>query len=54
MFSTLAWTPYAVVCILRMFEIELSPYADGFALLAAKTSAAINPFIFILMHRQVF
>ena len=47
------WTPYAVICILRMCGFHLSPLMDGYALLTAKTSGAINPFIFIFMNKSV-
>ena len=47
------WTPYAVICILRICGFHLPPLLDAYALLTAKTSGAINPFIFIFMNTSV-
>ena len=48
-----AWTPYAVICILRICGFHLPPLLDAYALLTAKTAGAINPFIFIFMNKSV-
>ena len=48
-----AWTPYAVICILRICRFHLPPLLDAYALLTAKTAGAINPFIFIFMNTSV-
>ena len=47
-----AWTPYAISCILRMYHLNLPPHFDAIALITAKASGAINPFIFV-MHDEV-
>jgi uncharacterized membrane protein YhaH (DUF805 family) len=48
-----SWSPYAIVCIMRLFDVIYSPYVVGLALLLAKSSGLTNVIIFILLNKKV-
>ena len=49
----IAWLGYALVCILRLVGVQVSPYAVAVAMLLAKVGGLLNAIVFIFMNVQV-
>ena len=48
-----SWSGYAILCILRLFGINSSDYAIGFAMMFAKMGGWNNTVIFIFVNPEV-
>ena len=48
-----AWSPYAILCFLRLLGFMPGPTLVGSAMLFAKSSGSTNPIIFIFLNTQV-
>ena len=49
----IAWIGYALVCILRLFDIKLTSLAVAWSMLLAKTGSWLNAVVFVFMNNQV-
>ena len=49
----LAWTGYALVCILRLLHQTVSDTAVAWAMLLAKNGGWLNAIVFVFMNKQV-
>ena len=47
------WTPYAIVCLMRMRGNTVSPTVVAFPMLFAKSGTCWNPIIYVALNTKV-
>ncbi len=48
-----SWTPYSVVCFIKMAGLPVTPTMSAIPLLFAKSSICWNPIIYVILNDQV-